>query len=112
LKGFSSSNGKAFEQMQSEEMELTRINTSKYYEEREEVLDRILDIMSMIKKRNIQLTVDYFSIAEKLKRDFTKRSAYKLIESMKNDEQLQSHTYLHYNIKKYHTDIIQLNKMD
>jgi len=88
-----------------EEMEMTTMAT-KYLEEREEVLDRLIDIIKYIKKLNIPLVVDYPSITDDLKTDFNKMNAYHLIESMQRDSQLQANEPLFNIIKTYSKDIM------
>ncbi len=93
-----------------EEFELTNKVSSKFLEEREEVLDRIFDIIQSIKKLNMALSIDYLSITETLKTDFNAINAYHLIERMKQDSQLKSCPSLYHKIKTYYSDImVQLN---
>ena len=73
---------------------------------REEILDRIIDIVISIKKLNISLSVDYSTITNRLKNDFNKINAYRLIERMKQDSQLQSYPLIYNRINEYYEDIM------
>ena len=73
---------------------------------REEILDRIIDIVISIKKLNISLSVDYSTITNRLKNDFNKINAYHLIEKMKQDSQLQSYPLIYNRINEYYEDIM------
>ena len=92
------------------EIEFTTMPSCKLLEKREEVLDRIFDIIKSIKKLNMSLSTDYPSITEKLKNNFNTINAYHLIERMKHDSQLQTIPTLYNKIKNYYSDImIQLD---
>ena len=85
-------------------------SSSKFLEEREEILDRIFDIIKTIKKLNMALTTDYLTITDQLKNNFNKMNAFHLIETMKQDSQLRMIPTLSYKIQNYYGDIMkQLN---
>ena len=75
---------------------------------REEVMDRISDIVIMIKKSKINTVVDYTSLVEQLKNNFTMDKAFIIMENMQNDKQLQFYTSIYSQIKTYYIEILQL----
>ena len=75
---------------------------------REEVMDRISDIIIMIKKSKINTVVDYASLVEQLKNNFTMDKAFIIMENMQNDKQLQFYTSIYSQIKTYYIEILQL----
>ena len=75
---------------------------------REEVMDRISDIIIMIKKSKINTVVDYASLVEQLKNNFTMDKAFIIMENMQNDKQLQFYTTIYNQIKTYYIEILQL----
>lgn len=75
---------------------------------REEVMDRISDIVIMIKKSKINTVVDYASLVEQLKNNFTMDKAFIIMENMQNDKQLQFYTSIYSQIKTYYIEILQL----
>lgn len=75
---------------------------------REEVMDRITDIIIMIKKSKIKAVTDYASLVEQLKNSFTMDKAFIIMENMQNDKQLQFYTSIYSQIKTYYIEILQL----
>ena len=73
---------------------------------REEILDRIIDIVISIKRLNISAEVDYQTITNNLIHNFNKINAFNLIESMKRDSQLKSQPALYKVIQTYYNDIM------
>lgn len=109
----SASASKASAQTTNEEMELSKISSYKYLNsdeeraaKREEILDRIIDIVISIKRLNIQLEVDYHSITNKLIHNFNKITVFNLIETMKRDSRLKAHAPLYKTIQNYSNDIM------
>jgi hypothetical protein len=75
---------------------------------REEVMDRISDIINMIKKSKLNIAVDYPSQFAQLKNKFTMDKAFTLMENMQNDKQLQIYASIYNQIKTYYIEILQL----
>ena len=76
---------------------------------REEVLDRLLDISSIIKKNQIPLIVDYeLLIKELTTKDFNIEKALQLLQTMQDSKEVEIYYNLHNLIKKYYIDVMQL----
>ena len=95
-----------------EMLTLPRIYHNQFLEDREEMMDRILDIHTTIKKMNMSLMVDYSSLVDELKRKFNTHSVCRLMHLMLEDYQLQQNEKLYNTIKEYTTDITQLIKFE
>ena len=79
---------------------------------REEVLDRLLDIASIIKKNQIPLIVDYeLHIKELIEvnpNKFNIEKALQLLQAMQDSKEVEIYYNLHNLIKKYYIDVMQL----
>ena len=79
---------------------------------REEVLDRLLDISSIIKKNQIPLLVDYELHIKELiavnPKDFNIEKALQLLQTMQDSKEVEIYYNLHNLIKKYYIDVMRL----
>jgi hypothetical protein len=76
---------------------------------REEVLDRLLDIASIIKKNKISLIVDYeLHIKELNTKEFCIEKALELLQTMQDSKEVEIYYNLHNLVKKYYVDVMQL----
>ena len=95
--------------MQYNEQEQVNIFENNIELMREEVLDRLLDIASIIKKNKISLIVDYeLHIKELNTKEFCIEKALELLQTMQDSKEVEIYYNLHNLVKKYYVDVMQL----